>query len=357
MKFPIRQNSKSKINNAGCEFAEGRVTSEALSIINNWKSCHSYPLQVVKMTLQNRAKRIETSPLIAQRMKRLSSIGIKLKRNPNMELSTMQDLGGCRAVMKNIANVDALIELYKEARLKTPSNSDIPRTRPVWTDEKDYISHPKSDGYRSYHLICRYYSNAKHKKIFNGQRIEIQIRSRLQHLWATAVEVVEAFSKHPLKSKISPADQSWTRFFVLMGSAFALREKRPIVPDTPSTKRELVHELQIINDDQRILDCLSGWGASKEMFGETIKGADSFLLRLNTKERRLWIRAFPKGEYDIALEQCDIEERRNSGDPTILIVLVRVDDVNALEKAYPNYYVDTSAFVKEVKQLFLSSSA
>jgi len=56
-------------------------------VINNWRACHSYPLQAIKMTLLTRAKQIHSEALIAQRLKRLPSIAIKLKDNPNMHLS------------------------------------------------------------------------------------------------------------------------------------------------------------------------------------------------------------------------------------------------------------------------------
>jgi hypothetical protein len=52
-------------------------TSELdLSVINNWRAAHSYPLQVLKMALLTRAKRIDPRALVAQRLKRLSSIAL-----------------------------------------------------------------------------------------------------------------------------------------------------------------------------------------------------------------------------------------------------------------------------------------
>ena len=53
----------------------------AYTIINNWRSSHSYPLQAIKMTLLIRAKRVDSQAIMAQRIKRLSSIEAKLSRN------------------------------------------------------------------------------------------------------------------------------------------------------------------------------------------------------------------------------------------------------------------------------------
>src|ERR1019366_9744121 len=95
--------------------------------------------------------------------------------------------------------------------------------------EDDYVDHPKASGYRSYHLIYRYFSDKK--ATHNGLKIEVQIRSQLQHAWATAVETVGTFIQQALKS--SQGEEDWLRFFALMGSAIAYREHGELVPDTP----------------------------------------------------------------------------------------------------------------------------
>jgi len=160
----------------------------AYSIINNWRSSHSYPLQVIKMTLLGRAKRVDTHAIVAQRIKRLSSITSKLRRNPNMKLSQMQDLGGCRAVLGTPRRVTDLVELYETAAAKNPTD------RPEFLKKYDYIAEPKPDGYRSVHFVYKYRTKAAGPAIYNGLRIELQLRSRLQHAWATAVETVSTFT-------------------------------------------------------------------------------------------------------------------------------------------------------------------
>lgn len=45
---------------------------------------------------------------------------------------------------------------------------------------KDYISEPKDDGYRAVHVIVKY----------DDRRIEVQLRTRIQHEWAFTVEGV-----------------------------------------------------------------------------------------------------------------------------------------------------------------------
>src|SRR6266498_4478476 len=206
---------------ATIEQIEGYVedVDKAFAIINNWRSSHSYPLQVLKMTLLTRAKRVDNDAIVAQRIKRLSSIASKLKRNSNMKLSQMQDLGGCRAVLGTPRRVTELVDIYEKAAAKNP------RDRPEFIKKYDYIKEPKIDGYRSVHFVYKYRTNAAGPAIYNGLRIEIQLRSRLQHAWATAVETVSTFTGQALKSNIG--DEAWKRFFALVGSAIAARELTP----------------------------------------------------------------------------------------------------------------------------------
>src|ERR1700740_2518737 len=89
---------------------------EAYGIVENWRTCHALPLNVFQAVLRSRAKKIESGVLVAQRLKRFSSLMNKLVREPQMKLSQMQDLGGCRAILSNVAAVDALWDAYRSVR-------------------------------------------------------------------------------------------------------------------------------------------------------------------------------------------------------------------------------------------------
>jgi hypothetical protein len=196
---------------------------EILPIINNWRSSHSYPLNVFQTTLRRYARKVDAAPLVAQRIKRLSSIELKLKRFPNMKLTQMQDLGGCRAVVKSISAVRRLEAIYQESNIKH-----------VLASKDDYLAAPQITGYRGIHLVYRFLSD-KNKTDYNGLKIEMQLRSQFQHAWATAVETVGTFVRQALKS--SMGEKEWLRFFALMGTAIAIRERSPLVPNTPPRQK------------------------------------------------------------------------------------------------------------------------
>jgi len=319
-------------------------------IINNWRSCHAYPLQAFKMVLLSRAKRIESSALVSQRLKRLPSIIVKLRDNPNMKLSQMQDIGGCRAVLGNIQKVLELVKNYERIELKR-QRSKKARSVSILYKKYDYIVVPKEDGYRSIHLIYKYQNVTAKTKCFTGQRIEIQIRSKWQHIWATAVETAQIFTGQALKSKVKSAKQSWLRFFALMGSAMADWENQTIVPKTSSNKQERILELREIERQEGILRYLSTWNvAIKQLEKSSFQGARAFLLKLDPTIGQLEVTAFSKDQLRLAQNQYDWIERMYINDSKIQIVLVSVDSIDALRKAYPNYYADTTEFIKAVKR-------
>jgi len=333
---------RDRVDWAGSKLVDAGVSPEqmheAIGIINNWRSSHSFPLNTFQNTLRLKARQVTRSPTVAQRIKRLSSIRAKLQRFAWLPLSTMQDLGGCRAVVGSVPAVRRLVKLYK--------TSDL---RHTLADEDDYIAEPKRSGYRGVHLIYRYQS--KKKRAYNGLQIEMQFRSPLQHAWATAVETVDTFTRQALKSGGGEAE--WRRFFKLMGTAIAKRERTPLVPDTPGRTRELVEELRLLSTSLGVVHRLAAYGATLERV-EQLGGmpAHFFLLQLQRGDPpRLTIRGFQWKDLDEAEERYAEAELANQETPGGDAVLVSVESLAALRRAYPNYYLDTTVFIQAVRKV------
>jgi ppGpp synthetase/RelA/SpoT-type nucleotidyltranferase len=304
---------------------------EALDVINNFRSIHGHPLNTFQTTLRNKGRLVDSDLIVAQRIKRLSSIELKLRRFPLMTLSQMQDIGGCRAVLTNVEYVDDLVSEYLGSDLKHTLHTN-----------DDYIVSPKSSGYRGRHLIYRYHSD----KIdtYNDLKIEMQFRSQYQHAWATAVEIVGTFTRQALKS--SQGEENWLRFFALMGSAIARIEGTALVPGTPTTDDDLVYELKSAEAELNAISRLRAFSTAPLEI-ETLGGGKNhfFLMKLDLKTNELVIKGFAASQLDEAsAEYLEIEkETKYSGSADA--VLVSVDSLGALRKAYPNYYLDTDIFV------------
>lgn len=307
---------------------------DALAIINNWRSSHSFPLNTFQVGLRDKARQVTSRYLVAQRIKRLSSIDLKLRRFPTMKLSHIQDIGGCRAIVENVAQVHQLVQLYKDSRIKHKLDHC-----------RDYIEAPPPSGYRGVHLIYRYHSDRK--DTYNGLKIEMQIRSPLQHAWATAVETVGTFTKQALKS--SQGEKAWLRFFSLMGTALAHRERTATVPNTPSNKNKLTAELRSYATQLDVEHRLHTYGAALNTLEDpSTKNAHYYLLMLDPAQHQVTVRGFKFGELERASkEYLDVErDKGKTGDS----VLVSVESLDALRRAYPNYFLDTAAFIEAVNR-------
>jgi Region found in RelA / SpoT proteins len=314
---------------------EGR---SALEIINNWRSAHAYPLNTFQITLRRKGRKVERSVIVSQRTKRLESIHAKLVRQPTMRMSQMQDIAGCRAVFRNLVSVRRLTQRYKASQFDH-----------ILRGEKDYIAHPKPDGYRCNHLVYEY-CGTDATAAYNGTKIEIQIRTQLQHAWATAVEAVGIFTKQALKSNLG--DEDWLRFFALMGSAIAAIEQTPPVPDTPQNKNQLIEEIEHLVQKLHVEQMLMVYNTSIQLAGQA-KDAKYFLLQLDPEATppKITIWRYKAKESEQAnAHYTDLESDLPEASEC-QIVLVSADDVNALRRAYPNYFLDTRVFANTLSRV------
>lgn len=305
--------------------------AEAATIVNNWRSSHNYPLNTFKVTLRRKAATVDPDCLVAQRIKRMSSIVAKLDRFPKMNLSQMQDIGGCRAIVGSTEQVRSLQVLYEKSGLKH-----------VLDDVDDYISEPKPSGYRGVHLIYKY--NSDQVEFYNKLYIEIQMRSRLQHAWATAVETVGTMLKQALKS--SQGDEDWQRFFALVSSAMALREQgSPGVPGTPTRGTELLSELRHSAQSLQVVTRLEMYRTAIDVVASQTPDQHYFLLRLEPSKGEMNVIGFPRRRLEEASNLYASTEKELKGTPGSEAVLVSVDSLAALQRAFPNYFLDTTTFL------------
>lgn len=350
------KHSRTTVSRAGAKLAAKDFVSdgdrdECLSIINNWRSAHAYPLQALKMALKHRARRVDAKAVIAQRLKRLTSIDAKLLRFPHMKLAQMQDIGGCRAVVTTWSKLEQLAGAYD----RSVANHREGRSELSHVD--NYIENPKDDGYRGIHLVYKYHTQSVKAELqsFDGLRIEIQLRSMLQHAWATAVEIVDAFTDQALKTGYGKAP--WKRFFRLAGSLMAHEETLPLVPGTPTDLAQLLDEFRQAEERLGAVAVLQGYQEAMYHIAETSEDADYYLLILDTKGLTVTVKGFTAKERSNAEEEYLEREKRIANDLRYQIVLVAVDSVAALKNAYPNYYLNTTLFLNGVKRAVGKMSA
>ena len=135
----------------------------------------------------------------------------------------------------------------------------------------DYVSNPRVSGYRGKHIIWRFKSETEEHKCYDNMRLEVQIRTELQHSWATAVEVCSTFTEQNLKSDHPQFnDERWVRFFALMGSMMAMNEGGGLVRDTPSNRTKLAGELNRLADALKVSEIMRRWNTATQITNSAI---------------------------------------------------------------------------------------
>ncbi len=300
---------------------------EMIEIISQWRAMHSIPLRTFRT---NFSRKVGEDGIVAQRLKRLPTMLSKLIRLRRFGLSELQDIAGCRVIVSTPDEAFQLASDYAESRI-----------RHVRCGYKDFILKPKDTGYRGLHLIYAYRSERRPE--LNGLQTEIQLRSDLQHQWATAVETVGAFTGDDLKS--NEGNPVWLRFFKLMGSVIAQMEHAPGVPDTPSTRRELINEIRACDQDIGVSEQLSTF---KEV---------SLALRNFNQYKNPWVvlvmdlqagqttgRIYSPTDEASANEWYLEQELANRDNPMIEVAMLSAKSLNQLRGAYPNFIADLTEF-------------
>lgn len=327
--------SKSQAKKAGKVFTNPNTSNaekeEALNIINNWRASHSFPLQILYVHLRRISK---DSFIVAQRLKRLHSITQKLIRFPNMSLTSMQDIGGCRII------VDSIKEVYN-----TVNNLKKSRMRHILKEEYDYLKEPKSDGYRSYHIVYSY--NSDRNKIYNGLFIEIQVRTHIQHLWATAVETIDTFTNESLK--LGRGSQESKEFFILVSKLLQLYEECEYDLDTIKNSNQLNNFFNF-NATQKIIEKLNSIKTAVNVLENTnapeIQGY--YLLKFDRANGSLTVTSYSKKQIEKATDEYDKLEKNSTENENV--VLVSTSSFKALKQAYPNYFADIAEFLSLMKE-------
>lgn len=216
MTFPVSHYSKNRVVKAGKALrshlpwpndeAGWRDINETFRIAYDWRNSHALPLRRIRAELAGKVRKLKATGITAGRLKRMLSIRKKLGRTTNT-LAQMQDLGGCRAILDSVEDVKAVVTAYRDG-------ASAHRVR----EDTSYIDTPKRGGYRSHHFVLNFQASGDEAP-YQDRRIEIQVRTRLQHVWATAVEAVGLIRAADLKA--GEGDPDWLRLFELMASEFA----------------------------------------------------------------------------------------------------------------------------------------
>ncbi|WP_421786083.1 GTP pyrophosphokinase [Gardnerella sp. DNF01204] len=347
-------------------------------ILDSWRHQHEEPAQIFFKKLVGIINKYPDA-MATYRLKRKESILKKLYRsNGNFELGAMDDIAGCRVIVNSISEV---YEVYNEIlNLKESKEIDIKKT-------KDYIKNPEKSGYRSLHIIIK--QTLKQENIDRQYRIELQIRTKLQHHWSTAVEAMSEIDnveyKDPtLISKGNIRIQSCLQFFKVISELFYCCENNDDA--CSKSNEELVNSVRTNDNFKEIIEDLKAARNSVtiNMQKNSAQGGEGlYLLELSRETQELTIHSYTmdcvekaitnynskengsisneanKIQYDTEIDSGSVNKNLTVEKPdaqtsyitSINRVLIYAKNKDQLGDTYPNYSYNIEKFIEKVEEL------
>ena len=336
--------------------------TDAISVLNNWKAAHELPLHYIKKTIKKYAKDVTKQNTIVQRRKRTESILLKLHQQPKLDLARMQDLVGFRVVFRhqdNKKNLDCIEEFIQKI-----SSSKMRSKVTRWTN---YIEKPRNSGYRSVHAIFKYKS--PNYPSHNNMQVELQIRTKIQHIWATAVETVGMFHKSNLKQE--QGDKNWLEFFRLMSELMAIDEGTlQVEPEQEYILRNKLSELSREIEAESKLKMISIQHGMLQKAYRHLRKKTKFksgymLLKLDLQpveggdKPTIQLTAYDgvEGGEELATEKYGEMEKEANENPMCYVLLAKSEDINNLRDGFPNYFADIQEFIELHQKYILDTES
>lgn len=305
---------------------------QASELIVDWRQTHLPVLRELNDELTDflvsNNIRFEFS---SNRIKRMQSITEKLRNNKatGMGLGGVQDIGGIRFVFPDtatleLANTAIMAHEFRNFTLKK---------------SYDYVSCPKSSGYRSIHHVYRYRSENPE---YDGLQIELQIRTRLQHSWAMAVETASLISGTSLKASIQDGSV-WRCFFKLVSAIFSKKENKPVLEEyATATDCQLCAEYFSYAETHKLVDTLKALRVTVN-YDRHETGDNYCVLIIDFIRRVVSFRYFETEEDAVASETFTKMEQSITSDEAALMVSMK--KIEEIQEAYPSYFLDTGKFI------------
>lgn len=316
--------TKGDIDRLGEKIGASQVVSpEDLNMLQEYRQTFQVPISHVFNFVLSAARRIDKQCIVTYRIKRIDTIVEKLHRfheNPNgpMNLSRMWDIAGCRCIMSS-PDIDKLYKLLSVIQNEYGQECKI----------NDYVNKgPKPSGYRSIHIYVKDKETQK--------PIEIQIRNKEHHNWATLVEIVDLL--YGTQNKENSKSSKLGRFLYLYAHARELNE------DEFTEMLKIERKMKVF---EKMSTVLTGnyLNIRKQWLTQRQKGS-YFVITANKKGSE--IVSFPSFEQ---AETVYYEKYLANSDSNIVLTHLKMPEFEQINMAYSNYVLAMHAFFDDYRVL------
>lgn len=165
------------------------------------------------------------------------------------------------------------------------------------------------------------------------------------------METLGTFLKASLKSSQGPKEI--LDFFSLVASGFAYLENcNPLDKHKNLDKNLLFRQIIEDYDKLRIQSKLNAYRIAAKHIESKGKNSKYYLIKLDIDKRKIHVTHYKKGEFEKANKDYTSDERRIIEEKQdAQVVLVSLESIKSLKKAYPNYFLDTNEFNKQIDKI------
>lgn len=319
---------------------------QATFIIQTFRAAHETPLNAIADFITRCCMDLNIQVKPVKRLKRLETIIDKLQRKTlNGEqmnqtcVSNMNDIGGCRAIFPDIAS----LKRVQQRLVQTLENEP----QITLKDIDDYIQNKKQNdcGYRSLHIIYQY-AHIAGKKF----KIEAQLRTKLQHLWATTVEIVDILEGTKIKTHSHSHDTEksdkqvlWEQLLSIMSDFIADAEN--IITLTTAQKQCYAGKLRELDQKLKAVNRLKSFKMVSERIDAKSEGTRHVLLVVNGNSQQVKLQEIYE-DHAQAIGAYNHIEKVVANIDGLNALLVSTKNLDELADAYPNYIGDCASFIE-----------
>ena len=314
-----------EINRLGDKIRENYIKDSleenTLNELQIYRTSHKDSLAKVFNAMCNLNRKMGKQSIVTYRIKRFESIIGKLYRFPTMEFSRMWDIGGCRFIVNNNEEVYRLKELIEK--------SDVLAIR----KEKDYIIEPQPEGYKSLHLYISLKNDTK-------KVIELQIRNKDDHNWATLVEITDLLFDAKLKEY--GKDKELLRFHFLLSKRYEL---------STDEKKEIAKTVKKYKYFEKLSNVFSRnyIQIRKQWLNIESKNNHNYFLIETKKDEVPKITSYRK--FDEA-EENYFNIYKNNQTANVVLTHLPKPDYEQISIAYSNYILTFHSFLDDSYEIF-----
>lgn len=330
--------SKASIDKAGRALASPESdmdNTEHEHIFDEYRKSHLQPLSETTLELQHWLSAYGSRYYIAHRLKRKPQIIRKLRRL-SVRLTQLQDIGGCRIIVEKNRDVDKLLA-YLENKVTEQQHLEIARVT-------DYRQRGRDEsGYRALHLILSH----------TGKKLELQIRSRIQHYWAESIERTSVVYGHYLKEQEGhPLVLSY--FKTLSDLLFDIESGQE-----PETKRKLeiaqtrdaAEQIIQESDSRKVFDSYVNEGIIKTLTEKEKRhgrGLNNWIIVFDWNQGSFVSWDIVSRDPEVAIQKYVEHEKIFPAEDGFEVVLVGSSEVATVRETHSHYFgLDSDATVLE----------